>query len=132
MTQKCTTIIRSRKETKNVGVKAHDICEVLLAIGIPPNLLGYTYITYATELILDNPKYMHAITKKLYVEIAKKYDSTPARVERDIRHAIKIGWLCGNMSFISHIFRYCVNPEKSVPSNSLFLSRLYYYFQKSA
>ena len=43
---------------------------ILLNIGIPPNLLGYQYITYAIALIFSNPEYMHHITKGLYMDIA--------------------------------------------------------------
>ncbi len=103
------------------------IHETLLKIGMPPNLLGYSYILYATELILLNPDYMHAITKELYVDIAVKYRSTPSRVERAIRHAISVAWSHGNLDFINKIFMYCIRPDKGVPTNSLFLSRIYYY-----
>lgn len=108
-------------------VETGKIHETLLSIGIPPNLLGYSYILYAIELIIFNPEYMHAITKELYVDIAIKYRSTPTRVERAIRHAISVAWSHGNLDYINNIFKYCIRPDKGVPTNSLFLSRIYYY-----
>lgn len=108
-------------------VETNQIHKVLLSIGVPPNLLGYSYIVYALELILINPDYMHAITKELYADIAEKYCSTPSRVERDIRHAIGVAFLYGNLKYIEKIFRNCIRADKGIPTNSLFLSRLYYY-----
>ena len=108
---------------------SESIQEILLSIGIPPNIYGYAYITYAVELLLKDSEYLHYVTKGLYVDIARKYRTTPSRVERAIRHAISVSWLHGNADLIHHIFRNCVRPDKGVPSNSVFLARLYYYIK---
>ncbi len=108
------------------------IQEILLSIGIPPNIYGYAYITYAVELLLRDSEYQHYVTKGLYVDIASKYKTTPSRVERAIRHAINVAWLHGNTDLIHHIFRNCVRPDKGVPSNSVFLARFYYYIKNYA
>lgn len=115
-------------QNKNVNIETTQIHEVLLSIGIPPNLLGYTYIIAALEFISLNPTYLNVITKGLYVDIASKYEVTTSSVERAIRHAISVGWLHGNIDYIYHIFKNCIRPDKGAPSNSLFLSRLFYYF----
>lgn len=114
-------------DTLTVKIDTTQIHKVLLNIGMPPNLLGYSYILHATELILLNPDYLHAITKELYTDVAKKYHSTPSRVERAMRHAIGVTWTYGNLDFINHVFMHCVRPDKGMPTNSLFLSRIYYY-----
>lgn len=108
-------------------VESNIIHEILLSIGIPPNLLGYMYLVEAMQMILLNPLYLHNITKGLYIDIAKKCSTKPQRVERAIRHAINTAWLIGNIEYIEHIFKNCVNPNKGVPTNSLFLARLYFY-----
>lgn len=101
---------------------------LILSIGVPPNVYGYSYIIRSIELILMNPDYMHYITKGLYIDVAKEFHATPARVERAIRHAINTAWIHhGNEEFICEIFRNCIRPNRKVPSNSVFLSRLYYY-----
>lgn len=105
---------------------------LILSIGVPPNVYGYSYIIRSIELILMNPDYMHYITKGLYIDVAKEFHATPARVERAIRHAINTAWdNHGNEDFISEIFRNCIRPNRKVPSNSVFLSRLYYYITTS-
>ena len=100
---------------------------ILLSIGIPPNLLGYQYITYAIALIFSNPEYMHHITKGLYMDIASQYETTPARVERANRHSISVAWAHKNLSVISRIFKNTLDPQKSTPTNSHFLAGIYYY-----
>ena len=107
--------------------QSSQIHNTLLRIGVPPNLLGYSYITYAVELLLIDPTKMHAITKELYVDIAIRFRSTPSRVERAIRNAINVTWLYGNLDYITRIFVNCIRADKGVPTNSLFLSRIYYF-----
>ncbi|MBQ9140388.1 MAG: sporulation transcription factor Spo0A, partial [Lachnospiraceae bacterium] len=51
----------------------------------------------------------------------------PTCVERAIRHAILTTWLYGDQEQINDIFKYCIKPGRDVPSNSVFLARLYYY-----
>ncbi len=126
MTETIFQEIEKRNE-EELKVEPNRIHNELLKIGIPPNLLGYAYVIEAMQLILSNPSYMHLITKCLYVDIARKHNSTPQRVERAIRHAINHAWLNGNSEYIDHIFLNCVNPNKGVPTNSIFLSRMYYY-----
>ena len=116
-----------KPNTVSFRVETNIIHEILLSIGIPPNLLGYMYLVEALQMIMLNPLYLNGITKGLYIDIARKYGSTPSRVERAIRHAINTAWLIGNMEYIDHIFKNCVRPDKGVPTNSLFLARLFYY-----
>ena len=35
---------------------------------------------------------INSVTKVLYPEVAKRYHTTPSRVERAIRHAIEVAW----------------------------------------
>ena len=101
--------------------------EILLSIGIPPNIHGYSYIVYSLELIMEDPQAMYSVTKGLYIDVAKKFNTKPTSVERSIRFAIGSAWKYGNQEFIHSIFKSCIRPSKSAPSNSVFLSRLYYY-----
>ena len=103
------------------------IQDVLLEIGIPSNLLGFMYITYAVQLLIRNREYLKNLSSRLYVDVAAKYNTNAACVERCIRHAISVGWTTGNIEVIHHIFKNSVNPMKGSPTNSQFLSRMFYY-----
>lgn len=104
--------------------KMHDL---LLTIGIPPNLYGYSYIMYCLELILSNPEYLKHITKGLYIDVARHFKTTPSGIERSIRHAINRTWIYGNPEFIDRLFVNSIRSDKGVPTNTAFLARLYYY-----
>ena len=54
-------------------VESSSIHELLLSIGIPPNIYGYEYTIYAVQLMLLDERYRHCITKRLYVDIAKHF-----------------------------------------------------------
>lgn len=117
----------------NFKVETTAIHELLLSIGIPPNIYGYEYTVYALQLLLlDEGYYRQVITKRLYVDIAKQYGTTPTRVERAIRHAISVAWLYGNTQVIDSLFVNCVRPDKGVPTNSVFLKRLFYYIKDAS
>ena len=80
----------------------------------------------ASSIALD-PDYLNHITKGLYVDVAKKCSSTAARVERNIRHAIEIGFLKGDLEEIEKIFHCSSYSDKGAPTNSKFLAEVYYY-----
>lgn len=63
---------------------------VLLEIGIPAGLKGFTYICEAMELFDTEPYYKDGKICSLYADIGKRYNTTAARVERAIRHAFEI------------------------------------------
>ena len=105
-------------------IASSPIQEMLLSIGIPPNIYGYAYITYAVELLIKDSEYQHYVTKGLYVDIAKKYHTTPSRVERAIRHAIEVAWSRGKMDTIDSLFGYTVSNGKGKPTNSEFIVTL--------
>ena len=54
--------------------------------------------------------------------MAKKYATTPSRVERAIRHAIEIAWDRGNVDTLNSFFGYTVDTSKGKPTNSEFIA----------
>lgn len=61
--------------------------DVLIELGITPNLSGFNYICKAVEII-NASKERIRIVDGLYADIAKEFNTTKIRVERAIRHAI--------------------------------------------
>lgn len=112
---------------KKAKIDVNEIQNLLLDIGLSPSVAGFQYITYAEQLALKDEEYLHHVTKLLYIDVAKKYHTTPSCVERSIRHAIASAWQHGSITCINELFRNSVNPEKGVPTNSQFLARLYFY-----
>ena len=93
-------------------------------IGVAIGTEGYRYIIEACVLGIENMEYVDNITKLLYPEIAKKYKTTPSRVERGIRYAIEKTWLKGNQEAIERIFGYTVSFYKGKPTNTEFIAMM--------
>jgi len=81
----------------------NDVTKLILKIGIPAHLNGYSYIRSAIIYFM-NAKNDISITKEIYPEVAKQYNTTSSRVERGIRHAIEVAFERGNIKLIEEIF----------------------------
>lgn len=68
-----------------------DVEKILRRLHINTNS-GLKYLIWAISETVSDPNRTYLITKDLYWEIARKYKSTPTRVERNIRTAIRICW----------------------------------------
>lgn len=101
-----------------------DITSVLHEIGIPAHIKGYMYLRSAILETYGNIDFLGQITKVLYPEIARKYQTTSSRVERAIRHAIEVAWNRGNIDAIDDIFGYTINASKAKPTNSEFIAMI--------
>lgn len=65
---------------------------VLRSLHIPGTFKGLPYLTYAVTETVKDPQRIKLITKDLYREIARQYNTTPISVERAIRWAIHASW----------------------------------------
>lgn len=116
--------------TKNQKIRQKKvITELLYEVGVVPSTLGFEYIREALMMILKEPNYMHEVTKGLYPQIAQKYDSTGARVERAIRHSIEMAWNKISPETIEKYFVNTVSYQKGKPTNSEFLSVMAEYIR---
>lgn len=68
------------------------VTEILHEFQIPAHIKGYKYLRSAIILSYTDSSLIELVTKKMYPEVAKSYDTTPSRVERAIRHAIEVSW----------------------------------------
>ena len=121
-------ILETKKETK--GGKSIDlhynnltisITKILHELGIPSHIKGYQYIREGIGILYERPETIGGITKELYPELAKKYDTTVSRVERAIRHAIEVSWNRGDWDLMEEIFGHSVDIDKAKPTNSEFI-----------
>lgn len=94
------------------------IANNILEQGISTHIKGYQYIKYGVFICSNDSSIITAITKQLYPTIAKKFDTTPIRVERAIRHAIETAWVKGDMKIIQE------NINRKKPTNAEFISFL--------
>ena len=99
-----------------------DVTNIIHEIGVPAHIKGYQYLREAIMMSVDDIEMLNSITKILYPTIAKKYQTTPSRVERAIRHAIEVAWSRGKMDTIDELFGYTINNGKGKPTNSEFIA----------
>ncbi len=97
------------------------ITKTLHELGVPSHIKGYQYIREGITIVYERPEIIGGITKELYPEIAKKYNTTVSRVERAIRHAIEVSWNRGNWQLMEDIFGHSVDIDKAKPTNSEFI-----------
>ena len=101
-----------------------EITTLLHEMGVPAHIRGYLYIREAITMVYHNIEILGNITKVLYPEVARKFNTTSSRVERAIRHAIEVAWVRGNIDAISDIFSYTISYHKSKPTNSEFIAMI--------
>ena len=114
-------------EGTDVGTYTEEVekisVELLKKIGMPPHLTGHDYTLQAIQLCTLNPSYLRGyVTKCLYPDIAKEFDTTPSRVERCIRHAIEVVFFRGNTSAVVEIFGNVTHIKSGKLSNSEFFA----------
>ncbi len=108
-----------RKEKENIE---SSITNIMHDIGVPAHIKGYLYLREAITMVYNDIELLGSITKILYPDIAKKFNTTASRVERAIRHAIEVAWNRGNIDSITELFGYTINVSKAKPTNSEFIA----------
>lgn len=100
------------------------VTNIIHDLGVPAHIKGYQYLREAIIISVENEEIINAITKTMYPLLAKKYKTTPSRVERAIRHAIEVAWNRGEIAMHDKIFGYTVNSNKGKPTNSEFIAMI--------
>lgn len=99
-----------------------DVTNMIHEIGVPAHIKGYQYLREAIMMSVEDPIMISSITKILYPTIAKRFQTTPSRVERAIRHAIEVAWSRGKMETLDSLFGYTIDTGKGKPTNSEFIA----------
>lgn len=98
------------------------ISKIFINVGIPPHIKGYSFLREGVKMAVEEPDIINNITKKLYPKIGEKFETTPSKVERAIRHAIEVAWNRGRIDSINNILgvRAYIGQEK--PTNGEFIA----------
>ena len=100
------------------------VSHMMLDMGVPAHLKGYRYVRTAVLMAEEDMKVVGSVTKLLYPEIAKRYNTTDGKVERAIRNAIEISWVRGNKETFESLFGYCAENGQGRPTNSEYIAAM--------
>ena len=115
------TPISSEDAQTDLEIRVSDIMHEL---GVPAHIKGYQYVRDAIVRTVNRPELMSSVTKMLYPSVAQKYETTPSRVERAIRHAIEVAWDRGDIDVLNSYFGYTIQNSRGKPTNSEFIAMI--------
>ena len=98
------------------------ITNIFISVGIPAHIKGYQFLREAIKMAVACPEIINSITKRLYPEVADRFDTSASKVERAIRHAIEVAWNKGKIENINQIFGVKVYSGNEKPTNGEFIA----------
>lgn len=115
---------QKRQQPKSEAVRAIEerITNIFITVGIPAHIKGYQFLREAIKMAVDNPDVINSITKKLYPQVAMRFDTSASKVERAIRHAIEVAWNRGKIENINNLFGVRVYNHNEKPTNGEFIA----------
>ena len=100
------------------------VTSIIHEVGVPAHIKGYQYVREAIMIAVEDMDVINSVTKVLYPEVAKRFSTTPSRVERAIRHAIEVAWDRGDLETLQKFFGYTVSNSNVKPTNSAFIAMI--------
>ena len=100
-----------------------EIYAVLYDLGITVKYRGFFHAAYAVALALKQPERLIMVTKWLYPEVARRYDSNWNCVERNIRTVANMAWK-NNRAYLEQLAHM---PLTKKPTTSEFIGILVAY-----
>lgn len=117
-------VLEMLKDCRQEADPESAVRNILLDLGAPDHLLGHAYMVEALLMCLEDRMYINNITFGLYPQIAAKFDTTAARVERALRHLIEVTWERSDMDALRKYFGNTIRMDKGKPTNGEFLARI--------
>ena len=119
-----STKLVSEDEVQRNKSLQEKVTEIIHEVGVPAHIKGYQYLREAILIAVEDMDVINAVTKVLYPEVARRYNTTPSRVERAVRHAIETAWDRGDLETLQRYFGYTVSNTKGKPTNSEFIAMI--------
>jgi len=124
MVEHLIRLAEGRSEKVHAPGLEETVTSIIHEVGVPAHIKGYQYVREAIMITVKNMDVINSVTKVLYPEVAKRYNTTPSRVERAIRHAIEVAWDRGDLETLQKFFGYTVSNSKGKPTNSEFIAMI--------
>lgn len=113
-------------------ISEKEIYNFLKKLGTPMEMKGYTYIKEALLMLVnsEDPSDLLLVTKIMYPELAKCFNTTAIRVERAIRHAIERTFDRIDTNMINEVFGTW-DYERTRPTNKQFFASILEYLKQN-
>lgn len=106
----------------NGGRNTCQVTQMLLRLGVPTKLHGFSYMRQAIHFLMENSNLQ--LTKELYPDVGRVFGAGAMQVERAIRSAIGITWQKRDDAAWGQLFGYDTLGTVQKPTNAEFLFRL--------
>ena len=100
------------------------VTKLLLSLGVPAHLKGYHYLRSAILRSEQDIEVVSSVTKLLYPDVAREYNTSVQKVERAIRNAIEVSWMRGNIESMEEMFGFSAHSGKGRPTNIEYIARV--------
>ena len=121
-------MIYYQKKTSRVNIMERKIRDVLTRLGIYSKTKGFFFLIEAIELYAKANEVYLKITEDIYPEVAKKFRTTTANVERSIRYTVTELYESTTTDEYSSLFG---DPQKRrKPTNTEFIATVAYEIMK--
>ncbi|MEG0251255.1 MAG: sporulation initiation factor Spo0A C-terminal domain-containing protein [Christensenellaceae bacterium] len=111
-------------DSNNQQFLLNQISVSLKRLGIPVSIKGYKMVRDALMILCGDFSKIDSINDNVYLQIAKKYNTTSQCVERNIRHAIETAATRGDPEAFIDYFGYSISSDKGKPTNREFIAAL--------
>lgn len=95
-----------------------EITKILIELGIPINLQGFSYFREGVLLAINQPNVLAKVTKDFYPRIGDYFEVKATAVERCMRHAADLGYLKTGFKLINNYFNIESDIYDYKPTNS--------------
>lgn len=90
----------------------------MVKCGFQARQKGYRYLREAVWIAWQEPDVLTSVTKRLYPEVAKRFNTTDKQVERAIRNAIETAWTNGEPEILKETFKEVYDDGIIRPTNT--------------
>ncbi len=99
---------------------------LLRQLGIHGTYKGYHFLMTSLDVALKDDNHLSLYSKMIFPTVARVHQSTPSRVERDIRTVIEHCWNCSGKDKLLEITPYALQKKPTVRE---FIDIIYWYLR---
>ena len=105
-------------------IVCEEIGELLEQLGLARKEKGFEQLSYAIAVTAKEFERAGSVTKLLYPDLAKHFQTTPEKIERSLRHLIEKSWEKGEKTRFEELFGYHRDNSEIRPTNSEYIAIL--------